>query len=101
MNMLLQTHVEVAEFIRSHFVQALRSGENLCYDIGSASLDFNALTVDGVFDPHKFFNFAWMNETENYSTFMRDDENDYDLVRSKKFSMTIRIEAADENRLNE
>ena len=103
-----QTSADVAEFIRKHWISAMRNGENLCLDIEKVSPDFAALSVEGTFVADRFFDWNWMSEQDNYMTFVREDENHgigglnpgFGYIRAPKFFMIIRSGVENEEDLN-
>ena len=104
-----QTNADVAEFIRRNFINAMRNGETLRYDIESLSPDFAAYTVEGTFVAEKFFDWNFMNERDNYMPYVREEENHgigginpgIGYIRSDNFVMVIRGSADDEEHLNQ
>ena len=103
-----QTAQDVGEVIRKSVVACMRSGENCCLDVDRLSPDFAAATKEGTFDADKFFDWAWLNQRDNYIQYVRDEENHGvgglnpgHYTRSDSFCLIIRSGAENEASLAE
>eukprot|EP00353_Schmidingerella_taraikaensis_P007134 CAMPEP_0185580528 /NCGR_PEP_ID=MMETSP0434-20130131/16881_1 /TAXON_ID=626734 ORGANISM="Favella taraikaensis, Strain Fe Narragansett Bay" /NCGR_SAMPLE_ID=MMETSP0434 /ASSEMBLY_ACC=CAM_ASM_000379 /LENGTH=69 /DNA_ID=CAMNT_0028198823 /DNA_START=196 /DNA_END=405 /DNA_ORIENTATION=+ len=60
------THKDVGEVARKGFINAMRSGDNLCIDIDKSRCNFPEMAQEGTFLPDKFFDWDWLESDQNY-----------------------------------
>ena len=103
------TNADCAEIVRKGFVEAQRSGDNMCIDIDKGKADFPAMNQEGVFHGEHFFNWNWLETRENHLMYVREEENHgigginpgCGYSRNEKFGGIIRSGADDQGRLSE
>lgn len=70
---------EIREKMRTHFVNAMRTGDKLCYFTGEQKCDFRDFHDDVEFPIMTMFDFAKGREHDNYFKIVKDDEK-WDMV---------------------
>ena len=104
-----QTNDDVSEFIRKAFVNGMRQGERLCFDLETATPNWHDYTKEGTFVPQQFFNYEFFNQEANYMPYVREDENHgiggvnpgRGYIRSENFAMIIRCGHTEESEMQE
>ena len=103
-----QSNADVGEYIRKQFVNGMRQGENLCFDLDTTTPNFADFDVDGTFKADVFFNWEEMNKEAEYMKYVREDENHgigginpgHGYCRSDAFAMIIRSGLENEEEMN-
>uniref|UniRef100_A0A7S3MIW4 Uncharacterized protein n=1 Tax=Favella ehrenbergii TaxID=182087 RepID=A0A7S3MIW4_9SPIT len=103
------TQADCGEIVRKGFVNAMRSGDNLCVDMDKTKADFPAMSSEGNFTADKFFDYTWFEQEANYMPYVREDERHgpgginpgIGFSRNPSFGMALRSGAENEEVLQE